>query len=87
MNIDDSIYMEAITAKKLHAIERDWKAFSETAGIRALRTEAEYDRALALVEAILDRTRNRSEREDMTYPLNELLAFLAPAIEAYEGEL
>jgi HTH-type transcriptional regulator/antitoxin HigA len=78
--------MEAMTATDLHAIERGWKAFAETAGIRALRTEAEYDRALALVQAILNTTRNKPEREDVTHPLNALLAFLTPAIEAYEAE-
>lgn len=79
--------MEAITIKELQAIELAWKELAETAGVWGLRTEVEYERALALVEAILDKTRNRPEREDMTYPLNGLLAFLAPAIEAYEGEL
>lgn len=78
--------MEAMTVKELHTIERGWKQFTEMTGIRALRTEAEYERALALVEAILNTTRNKPEREDIDHPLNALLSFLTPAIEAYEAE-
>lgn len=78
--------MEAITAKELHTIECGWKQFTEMTGIRTLHTKAEYERALALAEAILNTTRNKPEREDADHPLGALLSFLTPAIEAYEAE-
>lgn len=53
--------------------------------VGAIRNEADYDRALALMGAILDETRNSSAREDATHPLADLLDLLTAAVHEYEA--
>lgn len=77
--------METMTATTLQRVADGFEAFRTAAGFTALHDEADYARALALVEAILDATRNTADREDASHPLAALLDFLIPAIHDYES--
>ncbi|WP_174839728.1 helix-turn-helix domain-containing protein [Solimonas terrae] len=79
--------MGAMNKAELTRITRGFKGFVEVAGFGAIRTEADYDRALAIVEAIMDATRGKPERENAKHPMNALLDLLTPAIEEYEARV
>ena len=77
----------ARNAEALTEVIAGFEAFRSAAGFGAIRNEAEYARALALVESIFDATRGTPEREDPSHPLMLLLGLVGPAIEAYESKL
>lgn len=77
--------MESLSKAELGRIARGFKGFADVAGFSAIRTEADYDRALALVEAIMNATRGKPARENADDPLGALLDLLTPAIEEYES--
>ena len=79
--------MDGMSKIELNRISRSFAGFAAAAGFGAVRTEADYDRALALVEAIMDATRGKAEREDPDSPLGKLLDLLTPAIEEYEARV
>ena len=56
------------------------------ADVKPIRNEADYDRALALIGAILDETRDTPAREDPTQPPADLLDLLTAAVHEYESE-
>ncbi len=76
--------MEAVTYN-LAEVARSYGEFRAVAGVGAIRSEADYRRALALIEAILDETRNTSAREDASHPLADLLDLLTAAVHEYEA--
>ncbi|MFA5941919.1 MAG: hypothetical protein WC809_21425 [Sinimarinibacterium sp.] len=76
--------MGTMTAAALKRITLGFEAFRKAAGFGAIRSEADYDRALALVEAIMAATRDKPEREDAGHPLSAPLDLLVPAIHEYE---
>ncbi len=67
-------------------LARSYGEFRAVAGVGAIRNEADYDRALALIEAILDETRDTPAREDATLPLADLLDLLTAAVHEYEAD-
>ena len=69
----------------LTQVARSYGEFRAVAGVGAIRNEADYDRALALIEAILDETRDTPAREDATQPLADLLDLLTAAVHEYEA--
>jgi HTH-type transcriptional regulator/antitoxin HigA len=77
--------MEAVIPD-LAEVARSYGAFRAVAGVGAIRNEADYDRALALIEAILDETRGTEAREDASHPLADLLDLLTAAVHEYEAE-
>jgi HTH-type transcriptional regulator/antitoxin HigA len=77
--------MEAVILD-LAKVARSFKEFRAAAGVGAIRNEADYDRALALIGAILDETRGKPVREDPTYPLSDLLDLLSAAVHEYEAD-
>jgi HTH-type transcriptional regulator/antitoxin HigA len=77
--------MEAVIPD-LAQVARSYGEFRAVAGVGAIRTEADYDRALGLIEAILDETRDTSAREDDTHPLADLLDLLTAAVHEYEAD-
>lgn len=77
--------MEAVTLD-LSQVARSYSEFRAVAGVGAIRTEADYDRALGLIEAILDNTRDTPAREDSTHPLADLLDLLTAAVHEYETD-
>lgn len=76
--------MEAVIPD-LAKVARSYGEFRAVAGVGAIRNEADYDRALALIEAILDQTRDTPAREDVTHPLADLLDLLTAAVHEYEA--
>ncbi|MDR2875493.1 MAG: transcriptional regulator [Methylobacillus sp.] len=77
--------MEAVIPD-LAKVARSYGEFRAVAGVGAIRTEADYDRALFLIEAILDETRDTPAREDAAHPLADLLDLLTAAVREYEAD-
>jgi HTH-type transcriptional regulator/antitoxin HigA len=67
-------------------VARSYAEFRAIAGVGAVRNEADYSRTLAMVEAILDETRNQPAREDATHPLADLLDLLSASLRNYEAD-
>ena len=70
----------------LAELARSYDAFRTVAGVGAIRSEADHRRALALIEAILDETRDTPAREDASHPLADLLDLLTAAVHEYEAD-
>jgi HTH-type transcriptional regulator/antitoxin HigA len=62
-------------------ILKAWKPFKEALGVTSVRTEGEYARARATIEALLDEV-----GDDEGHPLAEVLDYLADRVRAYEEE-
>jgi len=76
--------MEAVTQTKLQQVAQAFNTFRTLAGFGVIHSEAEYERATALAEAILDTTRETAEREAPNAPLSILLDWVTTAIQDYE---
>lgn len=74
--------MDAIQNQTLRKIADRFDAFRDLAGFSTIHTEAEYDRAVALVDAIIE----EMGEGDESHPLAALLEFITPVIEGYESE-
>jgi HTH-type transcriptional regulator/antitoxin HigA len=77
--------MEAVIPD-LTEVARSYAEFRAISGVGAIRNEADYGRALALIEAILDKTRGLPAREDPSHPLADLLDLLTAAVHEYEAD-
>jgi HTH-type transcriptional regulator / antitoxin HigA len=77
--------MEAVMPD-LVEVARSYGEFRAIAGVGAIRNEADYGRALALIDAILHETRDMPAREDSTHPLADLLDLLTAAVHEYEAD-
>ena len=62
-------------------ILKAWKPFKEALGVTSVRTEREYARARAVINALLD-----AIGDDERHPLAEVLDYLADRIRVYEEE-
>ena len=62
-------------------ILKAWKPFKEALGVTSVRSEREYARARATMDALLDEI-----GDDERHPLAEVLDYLADRIRAYEEE-
>ena len=62
-------------------ILKAWKPFKEALGVTSVRTEREYARARATMDALL-----AAIGDDERHPLAEVLDYLADRIRAYEEE-
>lgn len=74
-----------VTPRELTKVSRSFEAFRAAGGVGAVRNEDDYARGMALIEAILDATRNQPAREDAAHPLAPLLDFLTAAVHDYEA--
>jgi HTH-type transcriptional regulator/antitoxin HigA len=74
--------MEAVN---LALIARLHAEFLRAGGVGAVRNEADYERALALIKAILDQTRNTPAREDPNHALTDLLDLLMTSVRGHEA--
>ena len=63
------------------AILRAWMPFKEIMGVTSIRTEADYERALAIIEVLLDEI-----GDNETHPLADVLDYLADQVAAYEED-
>lgn len=61
------------------AILRAWLPFKRAIGVTAVRTEAEYRRALATLDVLLE-----AVGDDEAHPLAEVLDYLADRVKSYE---
>ena len=75
-----------VTPRVLSQVTRSFEAFRAAGGVGAVRNQDDYERAMALIEAILDATRSQAAREDAGHPLAPLLDFLTAAVHDYEAE-
>jgi len=77
--------MEAVTQTKLQQVANAFETFRTLAGFGLINSETDYERAIALTEAILDTTRQTPQREDTSAPLSILLDWVTEAIRIYEA--
>lgn len=70
----------------LTQLARSYDAFRAAAGVGAIRNQADHQRALALIQLILDETRGMPSREDAAHFLADLLDLLTTVVHAYEAE-
>jgi HTH-type transcriptional regulator/antitoxin HigA len=63
------------------AILKLWMPFKELIGVTSVRTAAEYEKAIALVDELLDEI-----GDDESHPLAEVLDLIANQVKAYEDE-
>lgn len=63
------------------AIFQVWMPFKQLIGVTSVRTEADYERASAIIETLLDEIGN-----DEDHPLADLLDYLADQVKVYEDE-
>ena len=78
--------MATVTPRTLAQVARSFEAFRAAAGFGTIRNEADYARAMTLIDAILDATRNDRAHEDAAHPLSPLLDFLSTVVHDYEVE-
>ena len=64
------------------AILQAWLPFKKLIGVTAVRTKADYARAMATINALLDEV-----GDDETHPLAEVLKYLAGQVKTYEDKL
>ena len=64
-----------------HAIFLAWMPFKQLIGVTLVRTEADYERASAIIESLLDEIGN-----DGDHPLADVLDYLADQVKDYEDE-
>lgn len=74
-----------VAIPNLAKVALSYNEFQAVAGVGVIRNEPDYDRALALIEAILDETRDTPAREDATHPLADLLDLLTALVRVYEA--
>jgi HTH-type transcriptional regulator/antitoxin HigA len=72
---------EQMMAADPKEILKAWKPFKEALGVTSVRTEREYARARATMDALLD-----AIGDDERHPLAEVLDYLADRIRVYEEE-
>lgn len=79
--------MEAVNLPEITA---SFQAFRTAAGFGSIQSTADYQRAIALVDAILEAapaaTPDTGLLEDANHPLSQLLDFVSAAVERYEAE-
>src|SRR5690242_14982939 len=63
------------------AILQAWMPFRELVGVTSIRTEADYERFLAIIDVLLDEV---GDNED--HPLADVLDFFADQVKVYEDE-
>ena len=63
------------------AILRAWIPFKEIMGVTSIRTDADYERALAIIEVLLGEI-----GDNETHPLADVLDYLADHVAAYEED-
>ena len=63
------------------ALQASWQAFDNIAHLRPIRTEADYDRTVNMMNALLD-----AAGDDEDYPLSSLLELTSDLVSRYEQE-
>ena len=63
------------------AILRAWMPFKKLVGVTSVRTEEDYERVRATIDALLDEV-----GDNENHPLAEVLHYLADQVKAYEDE-
>jgi HTH-type transcriptional regulator/antitoxin HigA len=75
--------MTAIAGRvpETQAILKAWTPFKELVGVTSVRTEADYNKAIAFIDKLLDEV-----GDDEAHPLAEVLDLIATQVKAYEDE-
>lgn len=63
------------------AIFQAWMPFKQVVGITSVRTEANYEQAIAILDTLLDEI-----GDDEDHPLADVLDYLADQVKVYEDE-
>lgn len=68
-----------VSVPEPQAILRAWLPFKQTLGVTAVRTDTDYQQALATLEVLLE-----AVGDDEAHPLAEVLDYLADQVKSYE---
>jgi HTH-type transcriptional regulator/antitoxin HigA len=71
----------AVKTPEPQAISQAWERLRDVVGVTSVRSEQDYQQALAVINALLDEI-----GEDENHPLADLLDYLAEQVKAYEDE-
>src|SRR5260370_38600655 len=71
----------SMTIPEPQAIFQAWMPFKKLLGVTSVRTEADYERASAIIETLLDEI-----GDDEDHPLADVLHYLADQVKVYEDE-
>lgn len=66
---------------EMQAISQAWTSFRKLVGVTSVRTESDYERASAIIDALLEIVGDNGE-----HPLAEVLDYFADQVEKYEDE-
>ena len=66
---------------EMQAISQAWTSFRKVVGVTSVRTESDYERASAIIDALLEIVGDNGE-----HPLAEVLDYFADQVEKYEDE-
>ncbi len=66
---------------EMQAISQAWTSFRKLAGVTSVRTESDYERASAIIAALLEIVGDNIE-----HPLADVLDYFADQVEKYEAE-
>lgn len=70
-----------VPSQETLAITQAWLAFKEAMGVTAIHTQADYERARAIMNALVDEVRG-----DEAHPLADLLEYIGDQMWAWEEE-
>ena len=73
--------VQTIKPIDISALQASWQAFDTLAHLRPVHNEADYDRMLAMMNALLD-----VAGDDENHPLSSLLELAADLVSRYEQE-
>jgi HTH-type transcriptional regulator/antitoxin HigA len=72
---------QTVPSEETQAISQTWLAFKEAIGITSIHSEAEYERARAIMNALVDIVRSNED-----HPLADLLEYIGEQMLAWEDE-
>ena len=72
---------QTVPSQETQAISQAWLAFKEKIGVTSIHTEADYERARAIMDALVDEVRSDEE-----HPLADLLEYIGEQMWAWEEE-
>jgi HTH-type transcriptional regulator / antitoxin HigA len=81
MQATQALSGKSSSAITMSALQASWQAFDNIAHLRPIHTEADYDRTVKMMNALLDVT-----GDDEDHPLSGLLELAADLVSRYEQE-
>jgi HTH-type transcriptional regulator/antitoxin HigA len=77
----EEMMAQTVPSQETQAISQAWLAFKKTIGVTSIHTKAEYERARAIMKALVDEVRGNED-----HPLADLLEYIGDQMWAWEEE-